>query len=209
MNFFRYAILSSLFICCFWIQSNAQNSDSTSIKNSLQGQFEDLKKKSTDYEVYEVVKKSNLNSLWKSITDSIAVRDKEIANSKAKIGEQANSIGELKSELTDTQTALEESKEGRDNLSFIGIVMNKNTYIYISCFVIFVLLGLAGIAFSRFKASNEIAQEKIQEYEQITEELQDYKKKTYQKETKLRRELQTEINKNEELNQKLLKIQNK
>ncbi|WP_020530854.1 hypothetical protein [Flexithrix dorotheae] len=209
MNFFRYSILSTIIIFCFWIQSNAQNSDSTSTQNSLQGQFEDLKKKSSDYEVYEVVKKSNLNSFWKSITDSIAARDGEIAKGKSKIVEQSKSIDDLKNQLAETEKALEESKEGRDNLSFIGIVMNKDTYIYISCFVIFILLGVAGIAFSRFKASNEIAQEKIKEYEEATEELQDYKKKTYQKETKLRRELQTEINKNEELNQKLLKIQNK
>ena len=168
--------------------------------NTVENQFNELYKKSNNYQIYKVIKKNEYLRLQKSILDSIKVIKTDAASKQVKINEQQKSITELQTKIDTLNTDLAPSIGKEDAISFIGIPLNKATYNTIVWGIIFALL--AGLAFFiyRFNNSNVVTKETKSLLADTEEEFEQYKRKSIEKEQKLRRQLQDEINKQRGVN---------
>ncbi|WP_435254302.1 hypothetical protein [Tenacibaculum sp. A30] len=168
--------------------------------NTVENQFNELYKKSNNYQVYKVIKKNEYLRLQKSILDSIKVIKTDAASKQVKINEQQKSITELQTKIDALNSDLTTSIGKEDAISFIGIPLNKATYNTIVWGIIFALL--AGLAFFiyRFNNSNVVTKETKSLLADTEEEFEQYKRKSIEKEQKLRRQLQDEINKQRGVN---------
>ena len=168
--------------------------------NTVENQFNELYKKSNNYQIYKVIKKNEYLRLQKSILDSIKVIKTDAASKQVKINEQQKSITELQTKIDTLNTDLATSIGKEDAISFIGIPLDKGTYNTIVWGIIFTLL--AGLAFFiyRFNNSNVVTKETKSLLSDTEEEFEQYKRKSIEKEQKLRRQLQDEINKQRGVN---------
>lgn len=168
--------------------------------NTVENQFNELYKKSNNYQIYKVIKKNEYLRLQKSILDSIKVIKTDAASKQVKINEQQKSITELQTKIDTLNSDLATSIGKEDAISFIGIPLDKATYNTIVWGIIFALL--AGLAFFiyRFNNSNVVTKETKSLLADTEEEFEQYKRKSIEKEQKLRRQLQDEINKQRGVN---------
>ena len=168
--------------------------------NTVENQFNELYKKSNNYQIYKVIKKNEYLRLQKSILDSIKVIKTDAASKQVKINEQQKSITELQTKIDTLNTDLATSIGKEDAISFIGIPLDKATYNTIVWGIIFSLL--AGLAFFiyRFNNSNVVTKETKSLLADTEEGFEQYKRKSIEKEQKLRRQLQDEINKQRGVN---------
>ena len=168
--------------------------------NTVENQFNELYKKSNNYQIYKVIKKNEYLRLQKSILDSIKVIKTDAASKQVKINEQQKSITELQTKIDTLNTDLATSIGKEDAISFIGIPLDKGTYNTIVWGIIFTLL--AGLAFFiyRFNNSNVVTKETKSLLSDTEEEFEQYKRKSIEKEQKLRRQLQDEINRQRGVN---------
>lgn len=194
MNFFKIA-----FIFIF-TQSIIAQENLPEQPNTVENQFNELYKKSNNYQIYKVIKKNEYLRLQKSILDSIKVIKTDAASKQVKINEQQKSITDLQTKIDTLNSDLATSIGKEDAISFIGIPLNKATYNTIVWGIIFALL--AGLAFFiyRFNNSNVITKETKSLLTDTEEEFEQYKRKSIEKEQKLRRQLQDEINKQRGVN---------
>ncbi|TDQ22896.1 coiled-coil domain-containing protein [Tenacibaculum caenipelagi] len=168
--------------------------------NTVENQFNELFKKSNNYQIYKVIKKNEYLRLQKSILDSIKVIKTDAASKQVKINEQQKSITELQTKIDTLNKDLTTSINKEDAISFIGIPLQKTTYNTIVWGIIFALL--AGLAFFvyRFNNSNVVTKEIKGLLEDVEQEFEQHKRKSLEKEQKLRRQLQDEINKQRGVN---------
>src|SRR6056297_453354 len=80
MKFFA----SLLFLCTMSIAVFAQD-DNAPESNSLDDQFNELKKSSNNYQDYKVVKKVSLDRFWSSVADTLEENNAEIKNLKEEV----------------------------------------------------------------------------------------------------------------------------
>jgi len=171
----------------------------TSTDHSLNGQYNEMLKHSWKQQGYQVLNPTRLTALWKSVQDTLRAERTKTAPLKAKIEEQAKTIKDLKTQVTTGEQNLEESRNSVNEVSFLGIGVDKSTYSTIMWGAIITLA--AALLIVLFTAGKSIREAKYrrQLYDEIAAEYQAYKVKANDKEKKLARELQTERNRVEEL----------
>ncbi|UZR92858.1 hypothetical protein [Chondrinema litorale] len=194
--------------CITCIQAIAQDTADKAPAN-LSEAFSELKSKSTDYEDYEVVKKFRLENFWKQINDTITAKDNAYKETLTEIKSLKTQIKDMTASMEQKEQQVVDSQYLVDHLKFLGISINKDTYVFVNIFIILVLAAVIGIGFGRFKENERVTTTKKKEAVDAEEELEDYKRKSKEKEMKLRRELQTEINKNEELSKEIIQLKKK
>lgn len=167
--------------------------------SSLKGQYDALLKYSWMQKGYKVVDPARLNTLWKSVNDSLNRNKRLLTAANQKLDEQAKQINELKN-TGGTGSAIEgESMSTVEQIQILGMTVDVATYNWIVWGAIIVLaLGLGGVLFTTTKSAHD-ARHHRQLYEEISSEYNTYKTKSKEKELKLARELQTERNNLEEL----------
>jgi hypothetical protein len=170
------------------------------IDSSLKGQYEDLLRHSWMQKGYKVIDPTRLNTLWKSVNDSLNRNKRLLTATNQKLDQQAKQINELRNTPGTTNSAIAgESVSTAEQIQVLGMTVDVVTYNWVVWGAIVVLaLGLAGVLFTTTKSSHEARHHK-QLYEEISSEYNTYKTKAKEKELKLARELQTERNNLEEL----------
>ena len=187
-------ILLALLLFCSVSLSYSQETETKD--NSLNGQFEAIKKTSNNYQDYEVVKKFKLNALQKNTLDSIAVYKSEISTLKNTISSQNDEISSLTTTLNETKVALTNSQEKEDGIEFLGILTQKSTYNTILWSIIGLLLITLAYFIYRFNASNSITKESKAKLTEVESEFELHRQKKLEEMQQVRRKLQDEINKN-------------
>ena len=168
--------------------------------NSIQGQFDVLKRKSTNYNQngkrYEVVRLIELNALQKNILDSIAIANGTISTMKATIAENETEITSLNSKLNETTINLNTITEEKDSMSFFGSMVTKATYKFITWSIILVLVILLALFIYKFRNSNALTQQAKSALVDLEEEYEQHRRRALEREQKISRKLQDELNKN-------------
>ena len=167
--------------------------------NTIEDQFEDVIEKSNNYQEYKVVKKVKLNSLRKSILDSVNSLETEIKATRSKIEEQKGQIASLTEELSGTQQNLAASIAKEDGIEFFGVLTKKSTYNSIMWSIIGLLIAALVFLTYKFRKNNAVTQEANLRLAETEEEFDMHRQKTLEREQQLRRKLQDEINKNRKL----------
>jgi hypothetical protein len=193
------SLLYIVFTCIFSLTSYSQNK-SEEIKPSLNSgtidsQFDYLIRKSGKYQEYKVVKQTWLYILKAHTLDSLKAVHKDLTETQLVVKNQAQEILDLKLNLSNTQTDLEQTNTDKDSIALFGIQMSKTNYKGLMWIIIGVLLAFLLFFIYKFKNSNDITRESKTNLAEIEEEFDEHRRTALEREQKVRRQLQDEINK--------------
>ena len=189
-----------LFCCLTMVDAQDQQNQNPTEDISIQGQFETLIRKSTNYRQngkrYEVVRLIELNALQKNVLDSLNTGNSTISSLKSTIAENETAIGSLNAKLDETTSNLERITEEKDSMPFFGSLVSKSTYKLIAWSIIIGLLILLAFFVFKFRNSNMLTQQAKTALADLEEEYEQHRRRALEREQKISRELHDERNKN-------------
>lgn len=189
---FLFSLLPTLLLCQSIVFS--QNKSVPQNVPVLQ-QFDFVVKESNSFEEYKVIRKTWLNSLKISLTDSITNLKSDLKAIKNESASQLAEITSAKKEIAQLNSQLQSLTNEKDSISFLGMDMSKTGYQGLMWFLIG-LLTLVGLVFAyKFKNANLVTVYAKKELKNLETEFEEYRKKAIEREQKARRQLQDEINK--------------
>ncbi len=166
---------------------------------SLNGQYRFMLSRSRSSYGAKLINPARLDAVWKSVSDTLKKGRTELKIAKSKIIEQEKTITGLQNEINGQETSLSTSNAKMNEISFIGIALEKGNY-HIIVWSIIALLGIALLIVIIRSSKNIIeAKHRTQLYDEISTEYQAFKTKSNEQQRKLARELQDERNIIEEL----------
>ena len=188
------------FASVLMINQGMAQEESVEKKPSLEGgtlksQYEYLIEESNDYQEYKVIRKSWTSKFGKSLNDSLKAIEDARMQAKAQSKSQLEEIAALKGQLASTKDSLVEVNAEKDNMTLVGVPIEKSGYKTTMWSIIGVLVLLLAVFIFRFRNSNVVASKAKETLNDVEEEFAEYKKRSLEREQKLRRELQDEINK--------------
>lgn len=189
----KYLIIAILLTTTFtYSQSTQKFIDTGSVKN----QFDYLINESTNYyQEQKVVKNQWLVKLKKNVSDTISKNKNTIDIHKNNLLNQQKEIDSLKTRLSEIEAINESLSTEQQQISFLGITMNKPLYKSVTYGLILIFLGLFAFFFMKFKQSNTITKEAKLSLKEVEEEFEEHRTKSLEREQKVMRKLQDELNK--------------
>ncbi|RUT73607.1 tRNA (guanine-N1)-methyltransferase [Ancylomarina longa] len=169
------------------------------IEGSLQSQFDFMMTKSNTYQEYKVVSTKWLNKYQSNVSDSLKQMSLQLVDTKSVTDKQNKEIAELKDELQNVKSKLDDTVNSKDSMKFFGIEMPKGTYNTIMWVLILGSLIVAAACFMLFKRSNIVTVATKTTLEEVREEFDTHRKNALVREQKLARKLQDEVIKNKNL----------
>jgi large-conductance mechanosensitive channel len=166
--------------------------------NPIDDQFKALNESSETFKEYKVIKITTINNFWKSVMDSIYVKEAMIASLKTENTSNKVKIDQLKANIGVKEASIEELQYATTHISLFGINFGKVFYQIINFIIIGVLLVFSFILIINLNERRSIAKIKIDDFAKLEIQFEEYKKDALDKQMKLRRELQTERNKLEQ-----------
>ena len=201
MNFIKsLTLLGFLFSLTLSSQTSAPEEDKLSLNSgTLDNQFEYIITKSgswnNDGQLYKVIKLNWLTDLKAHVLDTLQVASKDLVTTEITLKAQAQEINDLKTNLSNTKSDLEKSKNTTDSISLFGMQMSKGVYSAVMWSIIGVLLSLVFFFVYKFKNSNTITKEAKRILTDLEDEFEEHRKTAVEREQKIRRQLLDEINK--------------
>ncbi len=162
---------------------------------SLQGQFDEMLRVSSKYQIYKTVRRTFLDAFMVNVRDSISGYTEEISRLESRISDQEAKISEQAAAIEDRQGQIGSLTEEKDSISLLGMPLSKATYSLMLWSVIIGLLAMLLFAIARMRLAVSTARQTRQDFQQVNEDLEKSRKTRLEVEQKLRRQLQDEINK--------------
>lgn len=177
----------------YFSQANGQATNSAQnpvFNGTIEEQFDVLIKNSFPYENFKNIR-DNLPRFRKNTLDSLHALQNQITEQKTTTENQKETIDSLQISLSEIKETISQS----DNISFLGMSIEKGTYNLIVWSIIIVLAILLSFFIQRYKSNFRIAKESKDAADEIREEFDQHRKKAMEREQKLKRDLQDELNK--------------
>lgn len=181
-------------IICITISVQAQTARPT-----LAQQYQDVVMKSGSYKGFREIRQDKLDLFWKNIADTLNKERALLNETKAKLNSNGQAVAASKTELENAQKELALSEARVDQISFLGLYLEKGTYNMIMWGLVLLLAAALTFAVYRNRSSLREARYRSGLYNELFEEFQKHKVNANEKEKKLARELQTERNRLAEL----------
>lgn len=162
---------------------------------SLKGQFDEMLRVSSKYQIYKTVRRDFLDAFMVNVSDSIRGYTDEISQLEGRIAEQKKTIGEQRASIDDRQGQITSLTDEKDSISLLGMPLSKTTYSLILWSALIGLFAMLLFALARMRLAVGSAREAREDFQQVNEELDKSRKTRLEVEQKLRRQLQDEINK--------------
>lgn len=163
---------------------------------SIDEQFRILSEKSNNYQDYKVIRKTELQKLWKNASDSIKAKQNAYSKISGSLKAKDNTINQLKVDLSKKNEELLAAINSNNEISFLGFIpLSKGAYNTLMCGIIAVLIASCAFFYLRSKYANKQAKEKATLYNEVSEEYKSFKTRAHENEKKLARALQDERNK--------------
>ncbi len=198
MKFFKTLLLSTLTVLCFSVASAQTTNDEEKLSlnsGTIDNQFEYVIRRSNSWQDYKTVKKTWLYALKAHTIDSLKAVHKDLDDTQAIVQTQAKEIEDLKSNLANTKTSLDNTIAEKDNMELFGIQTSKPNYSLILWSIVGVLSALLLFFIYKFRNSNAITKQAKKTLAETEEEFEEHRRVALEREQKVRRQLQDEINK--------------
>ncbi len=144
---------------------------------------------------FEYVRQANLERIRKNVADTIKTLTKEIADLKAKDGDQQATVNAITDSLVHVRNDLQVAQEEKDSFSFLGISLQKATYSLMMWGIVLLLAVALAFYVYRYNQSHIVTRDTKKAIEDLQGDFDQHRKKAMEKEQKLKRQLQDEINK--------------
>ena len=152
---------------------------------SLEGQMDYIQERTRIYNDYRAIREDMFLKIKKNAVDSLNEAKLDIATLQSRLTERDFEIETLNTELGRTRNDRDEAIRNKDNLSFLGIQMNKGFYNLVMWIIVATLASLAVIMFLLFKRNHVVTAQTKKELSAIEEEFESYKKSSREKYEKL------------------------
>jgi uncharacterized protein HemX len=198
-RFFTILTLPALLLVASTAALQAQDTTKV-VDKSLSGQYREILQKSKNNDQgFKIINPDRLSAFQRNFADSLRQTRNHLSEAQKKIASQNKTISTLKADVTGKEQSLSESQTMVNEISILGMHVNKGTYNVIMWGLVLVL-G-AGLAFIVFRSASyrKEARYRTNLFTELSEEFQTFKTKANDKEKKLARELQTEKNRLDEL----------
>jgi hypothetical protein len=162
---------------------------------NLNERYKEMKAGSQTFKDYKVIKETVLDKVWKITSDSIANKEKQLAEAEEQITNLKNELNTTRAAIEAKEASMKDIIYDSTHISVLGIPFTKGFFILLAAAVIGALTVVLSIAFARVKIANSLVKEKTVIADSTVLEFEDFKKKSMEKQTKLSRELQNERNK--------------
>ncbi|RZL19800.1 MAG: hypothetical protein EOO89_02225 [Pedobacter sp.] len=170
--------------------------------NSLAGQYQFMLSRSKTLNGYKLINPYRLSGVWKSVTDTLSKERASLKRIQTDLVIQQDKITKLEGELQGNLNATKENNARVNEISFLGMSVDKGMYSAGVWAIIAILAIALFVVISRSAKHINEAKEKNDLYGSLSAEYQAFKAKAQEKERKLARELQDERNIVDELKQK-------
>ena len=197
MKIFKTLLLSTLSVLFFssTFAQNANEEEKLSLNSgTIDNQFEFVIRRSNSWQDYKTVKKTWLYALKSHTIDSLKAVHKDLNDTRAVVETQAKEIEDLKSNLSNTKTSLDNTIAEKDSMQLFGIPMTKPNYSMILWSIIGALAALLLFFIYRFKNSNSTTKQAQKALTEIEDEFEEHRRNALEREQKVRRQLQDMIN---------------
>ena len=162
---------------------------------TIESQFEHINSISNNFQEYKVVRRTNLDKIKANVLDSLKVFKDQVGIVNKQLTEQKASLDQLNTQLTTSQTELQEALDMKDSFTFLGMYIHKSTYNTMMWGIV-ILLSVSLLVFIyRFKRNYSVTAEVKQNLAEIREEFELHRRNTLERERKLNRKLVDEMNK--------------
>ncbi|MGR7811774.1 tRNA (guanine-N1)-methyltransferase [Lacinutrix undariae] len=200
MNILKTVLFTTLTLFCLTNlkaqDTSIEEDDKLSLnEGSINNQFDYVITKSNNYQDYKVVKKTWLSTLKSHTLDSLKAIHKTLDDTQIIVDTQAKEILELKKNLANTKSTLNETNIEKDNILLFGMQMSKGSYNVLLWSIIGGLFVLLLLFIYKFKNSNSITKQANKTLSETEEEFEEHRRNALEREQKVRRQLQDEINK--------------
>ncbi|GAB3019625.1 hypothetical protein GCM10027284_43530 [Cyclobacterium sediminis] len=197
MMMIRHFLFTLFLSISFTLSAQEQSAPSTAeLENgTIEEQFEYIKKVSTNYQEYKVIKLRSLEQLRTNILDSLNGYKSTIQELKATLQENKTQINDLNQKLSTTKADFDRAVEEKDSFSIFGMLLHKNFYNNLVWGIIILLILILIVSYFRFKRSHQVTAETQQSLEDLREEFELHRRNTLERERKLNRQLVDALNK--------------
>jgi hypothetical protein len=201
MKLFKTLFFSLFALIVF--TAHSQTTDETEelslSSGSIDSQFEYIFRKSgnfkgTNGQRYEAVKQTWLLTLKANVLDSLKTTYQNLDNLEATVVSQAKEIEDLKLNLSNTQTKLDNTIAEKDSMQLFGMQMTKPNYSLILWSFIGMLSALLLFFIYKYRNSNAITKQAKLTLAETEEEFEEHRRVALEREQKVRRQLQDMIN---------------
>lgn len=165
----------------------------------LPTQYNDMLMRSRTQEGYKVINPNRLTALWKNTMDTLNTERKKRMEAEKKLTAALHSSSSMRDSLDRHQEVLDQTQDRINEISFLGIPVDKSLYNSIMWGAVVILLLAVVISVFQSSRYRKEATYRIKLFEELSGEFQTYKTKANEREKKLARELQDERNKLDEL----------
>jgi|SRR5690625_1304167 len=165
------------------------------VADSIDSQFSELINSSNTFQDYKVVKIQKINSLKNEVKSSISTLEEDIDNLEKDLKNQAHQSEEYKNKLTDTQSKLEKANISKDQLSLLGMNIQKSTYTSSILILISLLFATLMVFVYKFKNAHRTTNQVKENLKSTESEFAEYKRKALETQQKLGRQIIDERNK--------------
>lgn len=202
MKYIANTLFALTMLLCQTVSAQVAQEENQLNRNegTVDDQFEYIISKSYTYrgngKVYKNVQYHWLTELKASVLDSLSVKDKKIAETKAVVENQTKEIEDLKNNLANTQSKLDNTNAEKDSMSLFGLQMSKGGYNVLMWSIIGGLLALTLLFLYRFNNSNSATKAARLKLDELESEFEEHRRVALEREQKVRRQLQDELNKN-------------
>jgi hypothetical protein len=162
---------------------------------SLNGQFEEILRISTNYKNYKVIDKEKFLQLKQNVLDSIKTSQNLVTKKNTLLQTEKENIKKAQDSLNKTQLNLGEALIKEDSISLFSVQIRKITYSVILWTLILSLISALIYVILKFLKNNILTKQAKHNLVIIEKELELHIKNAIEREQKLRRKLQDEVNK--------------
>lgn len=147
----------------------------------IKEQLNFVEEEASKWQNYVMITDVWFRQLKKNVSDTLDLKNQNIAELRQTVASRDSVIGQLNSELEKTKTRLETSEREKNAFQFLGLSMAKPVFISLVLFVFFALLIATGAALFLFQRSNHAANRTKKDLEKMKEEFEDYRQRARQK----------------------------
>jgi len=164
-------------------------------ENPINTEFDELIKNANNFNEYKIVKESDLKKIQSHTDAYITGLDQKIDALEKSVALEKQAQLPLQTELAAANASVEQLKQEKDSVYFLGIPIEKTLYNLIVWSLVAVLAVALIVLYLRHKKSYVITSQAKTELASIEVELEELRRKSIEEKQNLGRQLQDERNK--------------
>jgi hypothetical protein len=159
----------------------------------IEGQFNYVYQKSSDYEDYKMIKRWHYNRLKTHVLDSIQLLEQNLAATLREVSDRESRIDSLMALKAEVQAKLEKTTNEKNSIAFFGMMLQKSLYNSIVWIIIIAMATGMVLFILLFKRSNSVTLNYKKDLGELQQEFESFRKRALEREESVVRKYHDEL----------------